>query len=35
MVSPTMSGETIERRDQVLIGLRLLVLTASSTFFIR
>jgi hypothetical protein len=30
-----MSGSTMERRDHVLIGLRLLLLVASSTFFIR
>src|SRR5512139_2993898 len=35
IVSPTISGRIIERRDQVLIGRLLLVATASSTYFIR
>src|SRR5690606_39836540 len=35
MVRPTISGRIIERRDQVLIGLRLFVATASCTFFAR
>src|SRR6202043_2142220 len=35
MVSPTMSGMTIERRDQVLIGLRAFLADATCTFFAR
>src|SRR5690606_32918374 len=35
MVRPTISGRIIERRDHVLIGLRLFVATASCTFFAR
>src|SRR5882757_2698276 len=35
MVSPTMSGMTIERRDQVLIGLRSFLADATCTFFAR
>jgi hypothetical protein len=35
MVKPTISGSTVERRDQVLMGLRLLVPATSSTFFNR
>src|SRR6185437_10139358 len=35
IVSPTMSGTTIERRDQVLIGLRSLRAVAVCTFFAR
>jgi hypothetical protein len=35
IVRPTMSGTTIERRDQVLIGLRSFFAAAVSTFFIR
>src|SRR3569832_2361395 len=34
-VKPTICGSTVERRDQVLMGLRLLVATASSTFLKR
>src|SRR6201999_197006 len=35
IVSPTMSGMTIERRDQVLIGLRSFLADATCTFFAR
>jgi hypothetical protein len=35
MVSPTISGRIMERRDQVLIGRLLFWATASSTFLIR
>src|ERR1700738_2741227 len=35
MVRPTMSGMTIERRDQVLIGLRSFLADATCTFFAR
>jgi hypothetical protein len=35
MVNPTMSGNTIDRRDQVRIGRFSFVATAVSTFFIR
>src|SRR5690606_12576328 len=35
MVNPTMSGMTMERRDQVLIGRLLLLAIAVSTFFTR
>src|SRR5690606_33537449 len=35
MVRPTMSGITMDRRAQVLIGFLLLVAMASSTFFTR
>src|SRR5690606_10008484 len=35
MVSPTMSGNTMERRDQVLIGRRSFALDAAVTFFAR
>src|SRR3989338_104752 len=35
MVNPTISGITMERRDQVLMGRLLLVDTTSSTFFAR
>ena len=35
MVKPTISGITIERRDQVLIGRRSLLAAAVSTFFSR
>src|SRR5581483_7211945 len=35
MVSPTMSGTTIERRDQVLMGLRSFFAEATCTFFAR
>src|ERR1700754_2544217 len=35
MVSPTISGRIIERRDQVLIGRLLLAATEASTFFTR
>src|ERR1700704_3647165 len=35
IVSPTMSGMTIERRDQVLIGLRSFFAEATCTFFAR
>src|SRR5210317_977846 len=33
MVRPTISGNTIERRDQVLIGRRSFLAAASATFF--
>ena len=33
IVRPTISGMTIERRDQVLIGLRSFLADASCTFF--
>jgi hypothetical protein len=33
IVNPTMSGNTIERRDQVLIGRRSFLFAASATFF--
>ena len=33
IVRPTMSGMTIERRDQVLIGLRSFLAAAICTFF--
>jgi hypothetical protein len=33
IVKPSISGEIIDRLDQVLIGFLLLLLTASSTFF--
>jgi hypothetical protein len=33
MVRPTISGITIERRDQVFIGRRYLLAAAASTFF--
>src|ERR1700674_1353208 len=35
IVSPTMSGMTIERRDQVLIGLRSCLAAATCPFFAR
>jgi hypothetical protein len=35
MVNPTMSGTTMERRDQVFIGRRSFLATACSTFFIK
>jgi hypothetical protein len=35
MVNPTMSGNTIDRRDQVLIGRLSFVATAACTFFTR
>jgi len=35
MVKPIMSGETIERRDQVFIGRLSLFSDAVCTFFIR
>src|SRR5262252_5889123 len=35
MVSPTISGTTIERRDQVLIGRRSFLAAAVCTFFAR
>src|SRR5512139_3747274 len=35
IVRPTISGVTIERRDQVLIGLRSFLAAAVSTFFER
>jgi hypothetical protein len=35
MVKPTMSGNTIERRDQVLIGRRSFAFDAVATFFAR
>src|ERR1700722_14573266 len=35
MVRPTISGMTIERRDQVLIGLRSFLAEATVTFFAR
>ncbi|CRI66178.1 conserved hypothetical protein [Thiocapsa sp. KS1] len=35
IVNPTISGSTMERRDQVLIGRLLFCATASSTFLIR
>src|SRR5580700_4167201 len=35
MVRPTISGTTIERRDQVLIGLRSFLADATCTFFAR
>src|SRR6185503_14627887 len=35
IVRPTISGTTIERRDQVLIGLRSFFACATCTFFVR
>ena len=35
IVRPTISGNTMDRRDQVLIGRRSLVFAAAATFFAR